>query len=242
MIGAFAGWDWISDRIRTTADLRPTYDWQAGKYEPFRFEKERFTPLYNILTFTPLPVLSFSDKLVYDIADSRFRENEFSLNYKSKPIYLGNREFTLWWDLKWNHNFINPVVDTLRSNLGVNAQVHRFWTLYLSVRSWNDDIWRYFPEVAEEKGVEPINPFVDLLKSFNFFNAEDRKESYFKMKGISVGFIHDLHDWELMFDYTGTRELSYDGKQYIWDNIFTVSVGLKEVENIKVHTKYNTRR
>ena len=27
------------------------------------------------------------------------------------------------------------------------------------------------------------------------------------MKSISFGLLHDLHDWELMFDYTGSREL-----------------------------------
>ena len=62
------------------------------------------------------------------------------------------------------------------------------------------------------------------------------------MKSISLGFVHDLHDWELRFDYTGTRELSYDGSKYIWDNVYSVSLGLKEAENIALHTTYSERR
>jgi hypothetical protein len=140
------------------------------------------------------------------------------------------------WGLDWEHNFVNPFLDTLHSKFGVTAQVHPYWTVYLSVLSRNDDIWKYY-----ERGDDKINPVVDLLKSFNLFNIEDRKESNFKMKSISLGLVHDLHDWEMRFDYTGNRELSYDGSRYIWNNTYSISLGLKEVRDLLIHSKFSER-
>ena len=237
-VGGFAGNESVSDRITTSVDLRPVFDWQEMEYKPLLLSGDRFTPIINTLTISPFPALSLEDRLVYDISRSRFKENSFGLNYRSNSIYLGGGEFSIEWDVEWRHFFVNPLLDTLVSEFGVNAPVHPNWTLYLTVVSRNDDMWRYFPKTAGR----PINPLIDLLKSFNFFNSDDRKESNFKMKSISLGFVHDLHDWELRFDYTGTRELSYDGSKYIWDNVYSVSLGLKEAENIALHTTYSERR
>jgi len=238
----YAGWWYLTEQIETSLDLRQTYYWEEARYEPFTLDKSRFTPLINTLTFTPVPVLSLSDKLVYDIAGSRFKTNSFILDYSSSALYLRDREITVNWNIDWEHNFVNPLLDTLRSIFGINAQIHRYWTLYFSVLSRNDDIWRYIPKSASERGVKRINPVVDLLKSFNFFNVDDRKASYFKMKGISMGFVHDLHDWEMRFDYTGNRELSFDGSKYLWNNTYSISIGLKEVEGLIIHREYNERR
>lgn len=234
-------WKFLTEQLTTSVDLRPVYDWQANVYESITLDKSRFSPLINTLTMTPFTSLSLIDKLVYDIAGSKFKINSFILNYSSNAIYLGDREITVSWELDWEHNFVNPFLDTLRSMFGVTMQVHPYWTFYLSVLSRNDDIWRYFQKSASERGEKQINPLVDLLKSFNFFNTDDRKDSYFKMKGISLGFIHDLHDWEMRFDYTGNRELSYDGSKYIWNNTYSISIGLKEVRDLLIHTKFSER-
>jgi hypothetical protein len=62
------------------------------------------------------------------------------------------------------------------------------------------------------------------------------------MKGISLGLIHDLHDWELRVDYTGNRQLSFDGNRYIWNNTYSISLGLKEIESLRIHTQYADRK
>ncbi len=230
---------YLSDRITTSYDLRPVYDWTAGSYEPVTFDKNRFTPLVNNLTVTPIEELSLNDRLVFDIASTQFQTNSFSLIYKGNYIFLKDREIIVEWLIDWEHNFINPVLDSFSSLLVLGFQIHKYWTLYYTVLSRNDNLWRYFSGTA---GADRINPFVDLAKSFNFFNVEDRKESYFKMKSISFGLLHDLHDWELMFDYTGSRELAYDGSKYIWNNTFSVSIGLKEVKGMNFQTVLNDRR
>jgi hypothetical protein len=99
-------------------------------------------------------------------------------------------------------------------------------------------MWRYFPDAA---GDEYVNPFYDLLRSFNFFNDDDRKASNFKLKTVSFGFVRDLHEWELYFDYTGDRVLTSDGSTYRWDQTFTIGIGLKRVENVNVYTTIERR-
>jgi hypothetical protein len=118
----------------------------------------------------------------------------------------------------------------------------KYMSAYFKVLSRNEELWRYFPSAARERGLEPVNPATDLLKSFNFFDRSDREESNFKLKSISLGLIRDLHDWELQLDYTGTRDLSYDGTRYVWDNIFSISIGLREVESVKAHGTFTDRQ
>ncbi len=83
---------------------------------------------------------------------------------------------------------------------------------------------------------------LDLLKSYNFFNRDDRKSSHFKLKSLSFGLVRDLHDWELRFDYTGNRELAFDGSKFEWDQTFSISISLKEVESVDMHTSFNEKR
>ena len=232
----------ITEEMDTSYDLRPRYNWITGNYEPLIVDKSRFDPLRNTLTFSPAKQLTMRDLLVYNIAFSRFETNRFSLLCNSGEIPIGERSASLMWELSWHHNFQNPFVDNLQSIFKVSVGLHRFWSTYFQFYSRNDAIWRYLPEIAREHGVKPLNPLLDLVKSFNFFNTDDRKASQFKMKSVSFGFIHDLHDWELKFDYTGNRELSYDGSKYIWDNTYSVSIRLKDVEGADIHTRFQERR
>jgi hypothetical protein len=238
----YAGFWKLTDEAYTSYDIRPVFDWQSKAYDPYIGDPDRFSPLINTLTFTPIKTLSVSDRFVYDIANSRPKTNSFILNYNSDDIYLQKHLFNVDWELDWEHNFIDPLLDVLHSTFEVDMVFHRYLTLYFSVYSRNENVWRYFPSIASDRGVETVNPVVDLLRSFNFFNVEDRKSSNFKLKSISVGLIRDLHDWQLKFDYTGNRELSYDGSRYLWNNTFSVSIGLKEVEDMDIHTTFSDSR
>jgi hypothetical protein len=227
----------VTEQFTTSVDLRPVYDWSAERYERFTLDRERFYPFVNTLEFRPSQTISLYDTLVYEIARSEFNLNSFRLKYESNALNLGERPVVVGWELSWRHYFVNPVLDTLRSTFDVSAQVHPYWLLYLSVTSRNDEIWKYF-----KSGDEKVNPVTDLLKSFNFFNVDDRKESGFKLKGISLGFVHDLHDWVMSFGYTGQRELSYDGSRYVWNNTYSISFGLKALKNLDIRTEFSELR
>jgi hypothetical protein len=224
--------------LTTSYDLRPRYDWEDREYEGSLLEQERFAPLINTLTVTPFEVLSASDKLVYDIATGRMKTNGFHLNYASKAIYLRRCEIRASWDLVWEHNFLDSFLDTFSSAVGVEAKPHPLWTFSFSVLSRNDDFWKYF----RETNPDPENLLTDLLKSFNFFDKSDREESNFKLKGIMIGFSHELHDWVLTGGYRGSVELSYDRKSFEWNNVFTVGLSLNNVRNADISASFSDRR
>jgi hypothetical protein len=64
----------------------------------------------------------------------------------------------------------------------------------------------------------------DLLKSFNFFNKQDRYESSFKLKSIVVDMVHHMHDWDLTLRYEGKPLLeTLAGKPvYTWSDSFSI--------------------
>jgi lipopolysaccharide assembly outer membrane protein LptD (OstA) len=233
---------YISNYIGTSYDLRPEYNWMTGVYEPFVWDKSHFRPLTNTFVLkTPSERTELRDVLNYSIVESRFKTNRFVFGTASPDVNIGRHSFTVGWDLEWNHNFVNPDVDQLSSIFYADARLYRYWKVYTRTLSLNEDMWRYFPNSARARGVEPINPLVDLLKSFNFFNTEDRKASNFKLKSISFGFVRDLHEWELYFDYTGNRILTPDGSTYQWEQTFTIGLGLKKVEGVDVYTTLQRR-
>ncbi len=231
----------LSNEVSTAYDLRPVYDWTSGAYQPVGLDRNRFDPLRNTVTFTPSDRLTLKDVLVYDIAESRASTNQLNFSVSSGEFSVWNNPVTLSWDLDWYHYFVNPTLDTLDSTFRLDVSF-RYMSAYFKVLSRNEDLWRYFPSAARDRGLEPINPVVDLVKSFNFFDREDREESNFKLKAISFGVIRDLHDWELKLDYTGSRALSYDGTRYVWDNLFSISIGLREVESVKAHATFTDRQ
>ena len=81
--------------------------------------------------------------------------------------------------------------------------------------------------------VEPVNPFVDLYKSFNFFDPTgmDRKESLFKLKALSATATHYLHDWDLAMTFSALPVL--DGIVYIFKPSFSISLAWRSVSQIK---------
>jgi hypothetical protein len=166
------------------------------------------------------------------------KTNGFRLNYASKAIYLRKCEIKARWDLIWEHNFPDPLLDVFSSVFGVDAKPHPLWTFSFGVLSRNEDFWKYFSKTNPD----PVNPLNDLLKSFNFFDKDDREESNFKLKGVMVGFSRDLHDWLLTASYRGDVELSYDRESYEWNNTFTVGLSLNNVPNADISASFSERR
>jgi lipopolysaccharide assembly outer membrane protein LptD (OstA) len=229
---------YFSNKISTTYDLRPVYDWDAGSYEHFQWGRDRFYPLTNTFIFSPWDELELRDVLVYDIAGSQFKTNQLVFGLTSPEMQVAKNKLLLSWDLTWQHNFINPFVDELRSIFRIDADMYRYWKFYVRSLSLNEEMWHYYRDTA---GGSYVNPFLDLVRSFNFFNTDDRKVSYFKLKSVSLGFVRDLHEWELAFDFTGNRKLLPDGSAYYWEQTFSISLGLKKVESARIHTTLQKR-
>ena len=91
-------------------------------------------------------------------------------------------------------------------DLRLGLRIHRFLELSFTSTSVNRHLYRYLPAAAEQAGERWVNPIVDLARSFNFLNDEDRIASAFKLESLRVEALHRLGDWNLSLAYRGRPE------------------------------------
>ena len=98
--------------------------------------------------------------------------------------------------------------------------LYKFLELSVTTNSYNNRTYRYFPGMTTVW----INPLTDLLKSFNFFDIQDRYDSAFKLKNMVVDMVHHMHDWDLTLRYEGKPLLeTIAGKPtYTWADTFSI--------------------
>ena len=91
-------------------------------------------------------------------------------------------------------------------DLRLGVRIHRFLDLSFRSSSVNRHLYRYLPGTAEQAGERWVNPIVDLARSFNFLNSEDRVASAFKLESLRIEALHRLGDWNLSLAYQGRPE------------------------------------
>lgn len=91
-------------------------------------------------------------------------------------------------------------------DLRLGVQIHRFLDLSFRSTSVNRHLYRYLPGTAERAGERWVNPIVDLVRSFNLLNSDDRIASAFKLESLRVEALHRLGDWNLSLAYQGRPE------------------------------------
>lgn len=104
-------------------------------------------------------------------------------------------------------------------SLELTLKIHDFLDISFSSTSSNEVIARYFQDYIDLPAPLPgeSNVFVDLWKSFNFLNTEDRKESGFKLQSLNFQLTHYLHDWTMHFRTSLKPELRSDGGSYRYE-------------------------
>jgi hypothetical protein len=123
----------------------------------------------------------------------------------------------------------------LRFSLATTVLVHRFLRLSLQTASANSQTYVYFRPLAERVGREPRNVLVDLLRSFNFFNRDDRVQSGFNLQTIRFDALHDLGDWDLTVSYSGRPELETAAdlsKSYEWRGRLSLTLQWRPIKEL----------
>jgi lipopolysaccharide assembly outer membrane protein LptD (OstA) len=118
----------------------------------------------------------------------------------------------------------------------LRLKVYEFLDLSFTSSSQNDSMYRYIPGLSDQVGRAPRNLFVDLAKSFNFFDIEDRRESFFNVSSLKIEALHHLYDWDLSVSYSGSAKLSENDagvKQYEWNPVLTFFVKWKPIPEIE---------
>ena len=95
---------------------------------------------------------------------------------KGEPV-----EFNSTINARWNHDFIQFTSSSLSFGATFDILFTGFLLFRLSVNSVNDHIYRYIPDYSSQLGLENVDFFEDLFKSFNFFDIAEREESGFKL-------------------------------------------------------------
>jgi hypothetical protein len=129
-------------------------------------------------------------------------------------------------------NLLRYTDSILQFSWDTKLGIAEFLDLKFSVTSSNRNIYRYFPSFADELGVSRLNVVEDLLKSFNFFNPDDRLESNFNLHDVSFSLVHYMHDWQLNMEYKGNPELN-EVNRYTWRSEFSIFVQWNPIPEIK---------
>lgn len=104
-------------------------------------------------------------------------------------------------------------------SLQLTLKIHDFLDISFSSTSTNEVIARYFQKYIDLPAPLPgeSNVFIDLYKSFNFLDMQDRKESGFKLQSLNFELTHYLHDWTMHLRTSLKPELRNDGGSYRYE-------------------------
>ncbi|HAE23044.1 MAG TPA: hypothetical protein DCG47_12070, partial [Spirochaetaceae bacterium] len=134
-------------------------------------------------------------------------EAQISINesWSPPPVWKNRIAWSLKASASARQSFLRFTDSYMDFNAGFSLRIHEFLDLSFSSTSRNSSLWRYYPgafDLPSGLSVEPVNPIVDIAKSFNFFNRSDREAALFKLKALSFKAVHKLHDWDLSLDLT----------------------------------------
>lgn len=138
-----------------------------------------------------------------ETGESSFELSEFDigLDIKLDQRNWGVSVFDVDWNISWEHDFVEFTESDLSSTLSFSWFINRFMLIELSTTSSNSQMYRYFSSYNESLGLSTRSIVKDLLKSFNFFSSEDRRDSFFKLESYEISLLHDLGDWMLSISY-----------------------------------------
>ena len=103
--------------------------------------------------------------------------------------------------------------------------------------SINKNMYLYFPWWRQQLGITgDYNLFVDLFKSFNIFNPQDRIESRFNLERIDVSLIHHLRNWDASIEYSGWPTLS--SGSYRWKSEFTFYIKWNPLPKVRQRVRF----
>lgn len=171
--------------------------------------------------------------------EPRFLASQLNLSAKYKLpeqfFWRGRIKFASDINTSWNLNLLRVTNTSLSFALNLKLFIAEFLEFNFASQSLNKASYRYISGLSQKIGLNTLNPFVDIAKSFNFFNTQDRIESFFNLKSLSVSAIHHLRDWDLTVEYSGTpKPTNVDGFNTIeWSSELSIFVQWKPIPEFK---------
>lgn len=167
----------------------------------------------------------------------------FNHVFRLPPLWFDRIQFSSTVTAEARQSFLRFSTSSLSLNLSFSFKIFEFLELTFSSVSYNSSMWRYYSDLfvlpAEFGNLEPINPIVDILNGFRFFDADDslRRASLFKLKSLSLDLVHYMEDWNLTFNLTATPYLNTEIQNYEFRTTFTVKLAWLAVPEIKTEVQ-----
>ncbi len=173
--------------------------------------------------------------------DPHFQPSKVSFGIQSKyspdPFWKNRIRFSSDITSSLSMNLLKPTDTAFTFNLSWTLFIAEFLDVTFSSRSVNRAFYRYIPEFSTALGLaETINPLLDLVKSFNFFNKSDRIASNFNLDSLELAAVHHLGDWDLNVEYSGKPEIVTTAdlrKEYQWSSSLSIYLSWKPIPEIK---------
>ena len=135
-------------------------------------------------------------------------------------------------------------------SLGLNVKITNFLSIQLSTASENNVIYRYrfFQGMFSVLGMKTPSGldyggkedrfFIDLFKSFNFFNENDRRSSGFKLKELNLSIIHHLGDWNAQLSVIMKPQLNKNSSKYEFRSEISFLIQWVPIEEMRTEISY----
>jgi lipopolysaccharide assembly outer membrane protein LptD (OstA) len=160
-------------------------------------------------------------------------------SYEPDPLWRQRIRLSAFVDSSLRADLQRFTDSSLVFGAGFRASIAEFLEFNFRVSSENTAVYRYIPAWADRLGLSAINPAEDLIKSFNFFNTQDRLNSNFNLNSLSLDLVHHMPDWDLIFDYYGAYEVNESKKKYEWTSRFTISLQWNPIPIMKREVSYD---
>lgn len=252
-------YDWETVQWKDTTSnlalfkLKPADPFILRQTLVYSLEEDKVTKSESTLDLWGLQVKLLAQDMLPSYWDGDSWENEDTeeqlLLNSLDVIYTFNPAELYFWKyrVKWapsiqsnfKYDFERFTESVLNFKLDMTFSIAEFLDLSFSSVSYNKSIYRYIPGIQDIEGfetVEYINPLYDLIRSFNFFNKEDRRKSGFKLDSLSISLVHHLYDWDLTFTYTGQfiEDINDEDKKVKrWNPIYSIFIQWKPIPEIK---------
>lgn len=230
-LGNNVNWDGNNNRLNSdvlTATLGPLTSNLTWRYDfPYYFD-----------TFSKVWKLETGKKLFFDRNINSLRINlpKFSF-WRNRIEVSGNMNSTLTLD------FQRTTESSLTFDLTANLKIKEFLDFSITHTANNRRIYRYWKPWLDDLGSIAdglyVNPFEDLLKSFDFANEKNRKDSAFKAGTFTIKATQYMKDWTLTTSFSGTPEVvgtTPANKRYQWSTNFSLQLAWLPIPEIKAKT------
>ncbi|PCG19558.1 LPS-assembly protein LptD [Brachyspira sp. G79] len=254
----------LESSIRTGYDFIPTYNSETRTYQvEFSTNKMLTTEvgasarlLYNQsyisydisrnLLGTNLTVNRINSYFHFPIPLGKITDWILIKNNK-KPFFDGIiNDFNLYFGFSFTHDFINYRYNTAAFTFGIELQVLDQWRFRIATTSANEKAYRYIKSYAEKENETWVNPFWDIVNSFNFSDSQKRTDSLFKLKSIEASIWHELDGWQILATFAVRPSTlpsditSGSVKGIYWDKEFWIEFTLTDFPNVGLPRKeYN---